>query len=159
MAKAEIENLKKQIEELKIGWQRTQADFDNYRKRTENERKELILAANQNLLMEMLPILDNFSLALTHKPKELANNSYITGLEQIKSQLEQIFFSQGLEEIKTKPGDIFDPSLHEAISHEENEKYPEDQIIEVVQAGYKLGEKLLRPVKVRVSKGNNVKRT
>jgi len=148
----EIEKLKIEIAELKSGWQRTQADFENFRNRNQSEKIELIQSANRDLIMELLPILDNFERALNHKPKELINNEYIKGLEYIKIQIENILANYNLEKIKVLIGDEFDPNIHEAISVEENSKYKENKIIEIIESGYRLNEKVIRPAKVKVAK-------
>jgi len=148
----EITNLKTEIAELKNGWQRTQADFDNFRKRTQIEKAELIKFAGGDLIVQLLPVLDNFNRALAHKPKELTNNEYVKGLEYIKIQLEQALKSQGLEIIDVKIGDVFNPQIHEAISTFENPKFKTDQIINIVENGYLYNDKVIRPAKVQVAK-------
>lgn len=150
----ELENqtLKTKNQELIHGWQRTQADFENFRKRTAQERLELIKNANTDLVLAILPVLDNFTRAISHKPKELENNDYVKGLELTKNQLEQILAQNGLNKIEVKPGDQFDPNLHEAISTEKSDKFKEGQIISVIENGYKFGDKVLKPVKVKVAK-------
>lgn len=148
----EIEKLQLENNELRTGWQRTQADFINFRNRVASEKAELIKTANIDLIEQIIPVLDNFERALNHKPKELENNEYLKGLEYIKIQIEQILNNYGLVRINTKPGDEFDPILHEAITAEENNEYQTDQIIQVIQNGYKLGTKVLRPAQVKVAK-------
>ncbi len=149
---SELEKLKIENNELKAGWQRSQADFVNFRNRTSQEKAELISTANADLIEQIIPVLDNFERALNHKPKELENNEYLKGLEYTKIQLEQILNSYGLVKITTNPGDEFDPVLHEAIAAEKDDKFTSNQIIEVVQNGYKLGTKILRPTQVKVAK-------
>lgn len=148
----EIEKLKNEIADLKAGWQRTQADFENFRNRNQSEKVELIQSANKDLVMEILPILDNFERALNHKPKELNDNEYVKGLEYIKIQLENILIGYNLEKIKVSAGDEFDPNIHEAISVETNSKYKENKILEIIESGYRLNGKVIRPAKVKVTK-------
>lgn len=177
-----IKELETQIVELKSGWQRTQADFENFRNRTAQEKANLIKSANSNLMLEIVPVLDNFRRALEHKPsllchpepkaKDLAERkldsssttqndnkkdlqeikNYIQGLEHIKTQLEQILEQKGLTQIPAKPGDQFDPALHEAVYTEESDKYKYGQIISIIENGYKFDQKVLKPVKVKVGK-------
>lgn len=148
----EIEKLKTENGQLLTGWQRTQADFENFRNRSMQEKAQLISAANTELIGEIIPVLDNFERALNHKPKELVDNEYLKGLEYIKIQLEQILNNYNLSKISVKIGDQFDPAQHEAIAAEENPKFKSDQITEIVQNGYKIGDKVLRPVQVKVAK-------
>lgn len=148
----ELEQLKKENEELKSTLLRLQADFDNFRKRNEIERANTIKCANEDIISEILPAMDNFSRALTHKPKELVDNEYIKGLEYIKIQLEKILTDNGLKKIECKRGDEFDHNLEEAIETVEDKELKSGQITEVVLDGYKLGDKLIRPASVKVVK-------
>lgn len=156
-----IKQLEAEVAELKTGWQRTQADFENFRKRTEEEKQNFIHFATVNLITELLSVLDNFQRASRHIP-EIAKspndektqklNQWIEGIQQIEKQLEDVLRTQGLEKIETKPGDQFDPFIHEAVAVEESPDYQTDQIMEIIQTGYKLAEKVIRPVKVKVAK-------
>lgn len=148
----EIEKLRVKIQELETGWKRTQADFDNYRKRTEQMKSEWNCQANLELILKLLPVLDNFQLAAQHTPDNLKENEWIKGVEMIEKHLEDILTQEGLSKIDVKPGGQFDPYLHEAISHEENKNFKSDQIIDVIETGYKLADKIIRPAKVRVAK-------
>ncbi len=185
----QIKKFEEKIVELENGWKRTQADFANYQKRTEIDKTNLIKSANKDLILKLLPILDNFNRALDHKPvfldrhseftvsrselcsttgvsesQEIPNqvrddinnikeiSDYLKGLEQIKNQLDKILVNHGLEKINVKAGDEFDPQIHEAIMTEESDKFDTDQIIKVIEGGYKLGNELIRPVKVKVGK-------
>lgn len=173
----ELKKLEQEISELKAGWQRTQADFDNFRNRTTKEKIDIIKCSNQELIGEILPVLDNFERALSHRlslnshaelvsasqseiPKLVRDdidvklkqiNDYITGLEYIKIQLEQILNNYGLEKIPTKIGDRFDPTIHEAVEAVEDKKLKKDQIAQIVSNGYKLNGSVIRPVKVKVA--------
>lgn len=146
---AKIKELEAKIAELTNGWQRTQADFLNYKKQTSDERANLISSANTDLIYQILPVLDNFKLAADHMPKELADNNWAQGIKQVERQLESILQNEGLERIETV-GEQFDPNLHEAIEHIESDK-PEDEIVEEVLPGYKFSGNVLRPAKVKVS--------
>lgn len=148
--KESLKELKKQLEECKDGWLRSQADFDNYRKRTEAQRVELMAFASRETLEKMLPILDHFELAIKHTPDNMKENEWTKGIFHIKKHFEEILSSEGLKKIPETGK--FDPNLHEAISHEPSE-LEEDEIIETLQSGYMLGEKVIRPAKVRVANG------
>ena len=147
-----IKQLENQISELKTGWQRTQADFENFRNRTQKEKQESLKSAGCDLMLKILPVIDNFELALKHKPKDLEKNTYVQGLEHIKTQLAQILVCEGLTLIEVKLGDQFNPNIHEALSSEKSDKFQEGQIIAIVENGYKFGDKVLKPVKVKVGK-------
>lgn len=146
------DKIAKENKELKKTLQQLQADFENFRKRVEIDKTNLIKYANEDLILEILPVLDNFSRALEHKPKQLADNEYLKGLELINTQLEQILAQRGLEKLNTKIGDQFDPNIHEAMESIESKKLQSGQITEIVLNGYKLRNKIIRPVKVKVVK-------
>jgi molecular chaperone GrpE len=147
--KIKNDELATEVAELKNLLMRTQADFENYRKRTQKEKEELGLYLNGNLILGLLPILDNFRLALRHLPKELESNEWVHGIWHIEKQLEGALASEGLSEMDAF-GKKFDPHLHEAIEEVDSEA-PEGEVVEVVNAGYELNGKIIRPAKVKVS--------
>lgn len=136
------------IKELEIGWQRCQADFDNYRKRTETQKLEMLELQKAEFLTKITPVLDNFRRAFEHLD---VNDPKIAGIRQIEKQLEDILAAEGL--IKIDTNGKFDPALHEAISYEPNKKIPIDNVIAELESGWKFGDKIIKPAKVRVSKG------
>jgi molecular chaperone GrpE len=136
---------------LTSGWQRTQADFVNYKKQASDEKVRLIKTANENLIAELLPILDNFQLAAKHVPAELENNNWAQGVKQIEKQLENVLSGEGLDKIESM-GKEFDPLYHEAIE-EVKSKEPKGTIVEEVLAGYIFNGEVLRPARVKVSAG------
>lgn len=150
--KTPSKNLQK-ILELEKGWQRTQADFENYRKRTEAQKFELVQMASADFMAKITPVLDNFRRAFAHTPENEKNSPWIAGVKQIEKQLEEILISEGLEKITAGPKTQFDPTIHEAISCEPNDKIPTDHIIAEVESGWIFNGKLLKAAKVRVSKG------
>lgn len=150
MTKKHLDNTKKlhgKIKELEDGWRRTVADFENYKKRNEEMRGELIEYAKADFITKITPVLDNFRRAFSHAP----NDEFAKGVKQIEKQLEDILIFEGLERINTS--DKFDPNLHEAISSEPNEKIPADHIIAETESGWKFNNHVIKPAKVRVSKG------
>jgi molecular chaperone GrpE len=149
----EILELRNRISELENGWKRTQADFENYRKRTEESKPRWIEEANLEMIVKILPVIDNFERANQYIPENLKNHDWVRGIQLIEKHLNDILASTGLQKIAVKSGDEFDPNIHEAISSEENPQIKPDHIIEVVETGYKLGSQVIRPAKVRVSKG------
>lgn len=146
-----VSETEQKIAELTIALQRNQADFQNYRRQSEIDKQRLIKLANEDLMMEILPVLDNFQLAAKHVPAELENNNWTIGIKQIEKQLENILESEGLHKIETI-GRQFDPKFHEAIDHIKSDK-PENEIVEEVLSGYAFGDEVIRPAKVKVSAG------
>ncbi|MFA6492746.1 MAG: nucleotide exchange factor GrpE [Patescibacteria group bacterium] len=144
-----ILELEKQIQELKIGWQRTQADFDNYQKRIESEKLENLAYTKAEFMTKLTPVLDNFYRAFAQIKKD---DQISNGFRQIQKQLEDILKEEGLEKIPANSGDKFDPNFHEAISYEENSQV-KDTIIDTYESGWQFENKVLKPAKVRVSKG------
>jgi len=151
IAEPQASESEQKIGELTIGWQRCQADFTNYRRQVEEDRKKLLKMANGDLMLDILPVLDNFQLAAKHIPAELENNNWAQGVKQIEKQLETILESEGLTRIETI-GAEFNPHIHEAIEHVSSDQ-PEGIITEEISAGYKFDEEIIRPAKVKVSKG------
>ena len=142
----------KQLEEIKAGWQRTQADFENYKKRIENEKRIWQEEARQEVFSKLLPLLDNISLALRHTPKTIESDPWVQGVAHIGRQIESELNELSVTKIDVKVGDSFDHNLHEAVETREDKSYNDDQIIEIRYDGYKIGEKLIRPARVVVCK-------
>ena len=140
---------KEKAEKYLANWQRSQADFSNYKKRIEQEREEIVKFANSTLILNLLPILDDLERAFVSLPQQLANFSWIDGIKLSYNKLKATLEAQGLSEIKTK-GEQFDPHLHEAIMRREGE---EGMVIEEIQKGYKLKDKVIRPSMVIVGEG------
>lgn len=143
---------KTKIQELENSLKRALADFDNYKKQQEKNRAALITLANHGLILKIVPVLDNFRRAFKNIPDDLKSNDWVVGIEQIEKQLESILKEEGVEKIETQ-GIDFDPKLHEALTHEEHPKLPSGKIIEEIEAGYLLAGKVIKPAKVRVSRG------
>lgn len=146
-----INDLESKIKELEDGWKRTQADFLNFKRKTEEDRASLIASASSNIISDLLPILDNFSLAAKHIPENLENDNWVSGIKVIEKQFESILSDNGLEKIASI-GQQFDHNLHEALESVESDE-PEGTIVEELLPGYLLNGELLRPAKVMVSKG------
>lgn len=141
-------NFQKEVAALKAGWQRTQADFDNYRKRIELEKQDWQKTAQMGLVAELLPILDNFELALSHLTEEQKQDPTVQGILHIQNQLIGVMENIGVKKITCAPGDCFDPNLHEAVDSYEGKGG--DVIHSVHRHGYQTGETVLRPTKVVV---------
>jgi molecular chaperone GrpE len=129
---------------------RTAAEFDNFRKRMAREREESTRYANQSLLEELLPVLDNFEMGMQAAAKDQGSMIYI-GMEMVRRQLNEFLTSQGAEELSVE-GKPFDPNLHEAVAEEEAAGVEDGAVLRVVRRGFKLRDRLLRPASVVVAK-------
>jgi len=130
---------------------RSQADFDNYRKRSAREKEEAVKFANASLLERLIPIIDNFDLGLA-AAGSAENSPILAGMSMVGKQLHDFLAEIGVTAIDAA-GQTFDPNLHEAIAHENDPKVPEGKVIRQVRKGFKLKDRLLRPANVIVSSG------
>ena len=130
-------------------YQRLAADFDNYKRRTRQELGDRTQYANEELLRKLLPILDNLRRALDHAPEGVDPN-WFEGIKMVTRQFEDTLRAQGLSTIPAV-GEKFDPSQHEAIAREETDEQEEGTIVEEMQPGYRLHERVLRPTLVKVA--------
>ena len=137
------------IAELNERIVRLTADFDNFRKRAQREKDEARQFANQGLLEKLLPVLDNFEMALTAVKD--ADPSVRDGVQMILDQLLGVLRESGVEPVDAM-GQPFDPNLHEALSQEETTEVEEGTVVQQVQRGYKLNDRLVRPARVVVAK-------
>lgn len=149
--KESAETWQKKAEDCLAGWQRTQADFDNYRKRIENSRHELAMLATADFALKITPVLDDFRRAFLAVPEDTRTSSWIVGMRQVEKRLRTILTEQGLTPID-ETGE-FDPRLHEAIATTPDPKIPAGTIIDIVELGWRLGENTIKPARVRVSSG------
>ncbi|MDY6845523.1 MAG: nucleotide exchange factor GrpE [Chloroflexota bacterium] len=147
-----IERLQEQIEENKDGWLRTHADFDNYKKRVQRDAARSYQDAMTSIVKVFLSVADDIERALKNEPQGKDLDSWVDGIELIHQKLNTQMKNLGVERINVTPGDIFDPKIHEAISQEEHEKFKEGQIIDVVQPGYRISDRIIRPAMVRVAR-------
>ena len=150
----EAETHNSEIDLLKDSLKRAQADLINYRKRTEEERQTLIKYGNERLLVKILPILDEFNMALNHSQSDETQSAWFDGIRLIHRKLQSIIESEGVTSIDAK-GESFDPLEHEAIAQQESDEHEENQVIGIIQQGYKLHGRVLRPTQVVVSKKPN----
>lgn len=150
-SKEKIEKTKSKEEENLEGWKRCQADFDNYRKRQDERMKELGNIVREDMALQILPVVDNFQMSLDHVPVDQGKSPWIQGILHIQRQLETILRDNGIAEIETKEGDVFKPEIHEAVeNHQEGEKEGEHRVKKIISKGYKIGDKVMRAVKVIV---------
>jgi molecular chaperone GrpE len=154
---AEIEELKQALEtaeqeaaESKAGWQRTAADFANYRRRTEQERDATLGLANEALLAKLLVVVDDFDRAVANVPADLAGNGWVEGVAAIDRKLDSLLASEGLSPIEAV-GKPFDPHEHDAIVQEQRTDVPEGTVTAELQRGYRIRDRVLRPAMVAVA--------
>jgi len=140
---------REKAEKYLANWQRCQADFDNYKKRSEQEKGEVIEFANSALISNLLPIMNDLERAFASVPAELGESNWTEGIKLIYNKFKATLEAQGLTEIEAE-GEPFDPRLHEAVMQQEGE---EGMVIEEIQKGYKFKGKVIRPSLVIVGKG------
>ena len=133
--------------EYKDGWARSQAEFQNYRKRIERDNELTYANMKGDIIKKVLPALDDLERALQNRP---ADDSWASGIELIARKLQNILEGEGVKRIEAK-GAAFDPNFHEAITHEPSDEVESEHVIDVVQNGYMLGERVIRPALVRVA--------
>ena len=137
-----------QLTEVTAALQRERADAINIRRQHEEQTVKLRPMVKANVIRELLPVIDNFERAVKHVPAELQGNEYVKGIEAIVKQFEATLAGMGVERIATV-GEEFDPSLHEAVTMEEGEG-TQEIISDELQAGYKLGDDVIRHAMVKV---------
>jgi len=147
----ELEEQKAKASEYLDGWQRAQAEFANYKKRIEKEQEDLVKFANGAFITKLLPVMDDFERAFQTLPPNLMGITWLEGIALIQRKLQMLLEQERVTIIETE-GQFFDPTLHQAVTHEESEEHEEGQIIGEVQKGYEMGDKVLRPSLVRVAK-------
>lgn len=141
------------------GWKRSQAEFENYKKRQQESQKELGGYLIEKLVLDVIPVLDNFRAATLHVPPEQKESPWVVGIQYIEKQLETVLTDNGMQTIEAKEGDIFDPTIHEAIDSEQSTTNSQQEeeieekphiIVKVIQKGYRLGDKVIRAARVVV---------
>jgi molecular chaperone GrpE len=148
--KQALSEAQQKAEEYLANWQRAQADFINYKRRTEQERQDFNRFANANLILNLLPVLDDLERALgSMPPAKSTKHSWLEGIRLVERKFREAMEAQGLTPIKAL-GEPFDPNFHEAI-RQDNGK--EGIVVEEFQKGYMLGDRVLRPAKVVVGNG------
>jgi molecular chaperone GrpE len=131
---------------------RSQADFENYKRRSAREKEEAIKYANSSLLERLVGIIDNFELGLAAAKDEGENSPIYSGMVLVQKQLNDLLAENGLHPIEAE-GKPFDPNLHEAIAHEPSDQFPEGIVLKQARRGYRFKDRLLRPARVVVSSG------
>jgi molecular chaperone GrpE len=142
----------KKADDYLDSWKRAQADFQNYKRRAEQERLEMGVYANSQLILALLPVLDDFERAVDSLTPKLAKLDWVHGIRLVESKLRKTLEAQGVTPIKAV-GEAFDPNLHEAVMHVKGE---DGNVVQELQKGYRLHDKILRPSKVAVGNGEPV---
>lgn len=149
--KDQLDEAKAQAEEYLDGWQRARAEFANYKKRMTREQEEARIRIAGNTISRYLGVVDDLERALRERPADGESAAWSAGIELIYRKMMALLEAEGVEVIQAQ-GEQFDPNLHEALSHEDSDDHEEGQVIEVIQPGYRMGDRILRPALVRVAK-------
>ncbi len=145
-----LEEMDNKVEEYLDGWQRARAEFANYKKRVLRENMDIRQVARGEVIKLYLDIADDLERALQEKPETGDSETWAEGIEIIFQKLRARLESEGIKPMKAM-GEDFDPNIHEALMKEESEEFESGKIIEVMQEGYWIGDKVLRPALVRVA--------
>ncbi len=145
-----VPELQEKVAQLQEKLLRLQADFDNSRKRLQRDKEDAIRFANEGLLEELLPVIDNFELGLQAAGTASDAKSIAQGMQMVKTQLQRFLSDCGVQEINTA-GQKFDPHLHEAIGQQETTEHPDGTVLSQQRKGYKLRDRLMRPAAVIVA--------
>ena len=145
----QLEKAQEEAEKFRNNWHRSEADFQNFKKRTDQEREELRRFGNVSVIINLLPVLDDFERAFSSLDTRLAGLSWFDGIVLIYRKLKQLLENNGVTAIETE-GQPFDPRFHEAVAHVDGE---EGKVVSEVQRGYKLHDRVLRPAMVVVGRG------
>jgi molecular chaperone GrpE len=149
---AELEKAKKTSDEYLDNWRRTAAEFQNFKRRAEKDKADYAQYANQQLLRRLLDVLDSFDVGFKAVPAQYKNQPWVEGMRAVERQLLQVLEQQGVTPIEAQ-GKEFDPNFHEAMLYEPAEGAEEGQITDELQRGYMIHDRVLRPTRVKVAKG------
>jgi molecular chaperone GrpE len=150
--KALVEDERQKAQSFMASWQRAAADFQNYKRRVEEERSETARFASAALIINLLPLIDDLDRALKNVDTHLAGLTWVDGIRLIHRKFQAVLEMSGVQEIEAD-GEDFDPSQHEAVSQAPGE---ENKVVAVVQKGYRLGDRVIRPAMVVVGDGSGV---
>jgi molecular chaperone GrpE len=147
----ELDDLRKKADDFSDGWLRERADFANYRKRITRDQEVEKQNSKLAILRKYLDIHDDLELAIKNMPDHVKSDAWVNGIMLIYQKLSNLLNGEGMQPIPTE-NCAFDPALHEAISSEEDKGFESGKIIDVVQKGYTIGDRVIRPARVRVAK-------
>ena len=158
----ELAETRLEMDQFRNLLQRAHADFSNYRRRIEEQQENLIKRANASLILQILPVLDDFQRALVDLPEDDSTIQWVQGVRLIHRSLQSLLENSGLIKMESI-GKVFDPWEHEAVSYQETDKLDDGTVTDVVREGYSLHGKVLRPAQVVISKspmsGDNLSET
>ncbi|GAA0457447.1 nucleotide exchange factor GrpE [Alkalibacillus silvisoli] len=147
---SEVEQLNQEKEALQEKLARLQADFDNFRRRTKKDKESDLKYKAQDIANDLIPVVDNFERALQVEVNDDSTQSFADGIKMVYNQLKQALEQNGIEEVEAE-GAQFDPQKHQAVMQVSEEGYESNQIIEVLQKGYQLKDRVIRPAMVKVN--------
>ncbi len=147
-----VEEFAQRIDELTAVLQRNRADFENYRKRVDQEKQMARMTGEATAVAKLLPVIDNIERAISHIPDDLADNKWAQGIAGLAKHLEKSLNDMDVRRIEVKPGTPFNPELHEAIQMDEDAEGEHEVIAEELQAGYTLHSQPLRTAMVKVTR-------
>jgi molecular chaperone GrpE len=147
----DLEKTRKERDELYDRLVRTAADFKNSQRRLEQEKEQALQFANSNLIKALLPVIDNFERALAVDANKTDVAAVLKGMEIIQHQLTKLLTQQHVQVISPNPGDAFDPTQHEALMQQPSDQYKDHSVLQVLQKGYAMHGRTLRPASVIVS--------
>jgi molecular chaperone GrpE len=150
--RARAERAEQEAADNKAAWQRSAADFANYRRRTEQQREEELGLANEMLLLKLVSLADDFDRAMAHVPPDEQDSPWVQGIAAIDRKLHALLDSEGVKESQPAEGQPFDPREHEAIAYEETTQVPDGTVLKELQRGYRIRDRVLRPSLVSVGK-------
>ncbi|WP_017811855.1 nucleotide exchange factor GrpE [Paenibacillus shenyangensis] len=150
VSRAELERVQAHADDQTQRLLRAQADFDNFRRRTQKEKEELAKYASAQLITELIPVIDNFERAMATKPENPELESFSKGVDMIFRQLSDVLKNTGLTPMEAV-GQPFNPEFHQAVMQVESDEYEEGIVVEELQKGYVLKDKVIRPAMVKVS--------
>jgi molecular chaperone GrpE len=148
----DVDSLQQERDSLYERLARTTADFQNARRRLESDKEQAVAFANSSLIKSLLPVIDNFERALAVDPAKADPNTILKGMQIVHDQWMTVLKSQFVETIAPEPGTPYDPGTMEAIIHQPSDEYPPNTVTQVMQNGYSLHGRMLRPAQVAVSK-------
>ena len=147
-----LEKAEKEAAEMKARWLRSVADMENYRKRIAREKQDIIRSASAGVIESLLPVLDTMKLGLQAAENHPEAKDVVVGFKMVDDQLKRSLQEQGLEEL-VPDGEVFDPNMHECISHQPSADVDEGKVIQTIRAGYRLNNRLVRAANIIVSSG------
>ena len=146
----EIDSLKSNVKEYSDGWQRERADFTNYRNRILRDQEVIKQNLTIDVVKKYLAVKDDIELALKNVPKNEGTKDWVDGIRLISQKLQNILDSEGVQRIPAE-NETFDPNRHEAIASEENPLFESGHVIEIIQQGYTIGDRVIRPARVKIA--------